>query len=221
MDSMDTEREQLAQIKKWIHENGLSIALGIIVGLGGVYGWKAWQENRIVDSQEISANLHNIVRALDGTRPDAAETAAKSSLSAMRDGLYADMARLLLARALVEQGKLEDAVRPLAEVIGRGEASMLAPLARIRLARIHIETSKFDEARALLAEQPPTAYTALYEEVRGDIYYAQGNIQLAGESYLRAQRQAGNSANTETLRMKIDGLSMYADDVARTDTITE
>ncbi len=101
------------------------------------------------------------------------------------------------------------------------KASILASVARIRLARIHIEASKFDEAKALLIEQPSTAYVALYEEVRGDIHHAQGNIQLARESYLRAQQRAGGRGNTEILHMKIDGLSMYTDRVAQTDTTTE
>ncbi len=221
MSSKDTEKEQLAQIKTWIYENGLSITLGIIVGLGGVYGWKAWEEHRIVNSRKISTNLYDIIRVLDSSGPDTAEAKVRSLLSGMSDGLYADIARLLLARSLVEQGKLKDAAQPLAEMIDRGEASILVPIARVRLARIYIEMSRFDEAGALLAEQPPTAYAALYEEVQGDIHYAQGNIQLARESYLRAQRRAGNGANTEALRMKIDGLSMSVDDIAHTDTTTE
>lgn len=221
MDNVDTEKEQLAQIKRWIHENGLSIVIGIIVGLGGVYGWKAWQQHRIADSQKISGNLYGIIRALDGARPEAAEAAAKSLLSGMSDDLYTDMARLLLARSYVEQGELQNAVQPLMEVIERGEASILEPVARIRLARVYIEASKFDEAKALLTEPPPTAYAALYEEVRGDIHHAQGNIQRAGELYLKAERLIDGGVNTEALRMKIDGLSLHSERVAQADTTAE
>ena len=36
---METEEEQVAKLKAWFKENGLSIVLGIIIGVGGIGGY--------------------------------------------------------------------------------------------------------------------------------------------------------------------------------------
>ena len=44
MEHLDSEKEQLEQIKGWLRENGLSIVLGIVLGLGGV-AFRAFRQN--------------------------------------------------------------------------------------------------------------------------------------------------------------------------------
>ena len=57
MENFDSEKEQLEQIKSWLKENGLSIVLGIVLGLGGVYGWRGWQAHKVDVAEEYSASL--------------------------------------------------------------------------------------------------------------------------------------------------------------------
>ena len=47
MDIYSTEEQQAEAIKRFFRENGISLALGVIVGLGGLYGWKAYNQNQI------------------------------------------------------------------------------------------------------------------------------------------------------------------------------
>ena len=38
----ETEEQQIAALKKWWSENGSSIIVGIVLGLAGLFGIKAW-----------------------------------------------------------------------------------------------------------------------------------------------------------------------------------
>ena len=52
---MDTEDQQLEELKKWWKENGSSIITGVVLGLAILFGaraWFAWQERT---AQQASA----------------------------------------------------------------------------------------------------------------------------------------------------------------------
>ena len=40
---METEEEQVEKLKAWLKENGLSIVMGIVIGVGGIGGYNYWQ----------------------------------------------------------------------------------------------------------------------------------------------------------------------------------
>ena len=42
-DTFDSEQEQIDAIKTWWKENGRVITVGLVLGLGGVFGWSTWQ----------------------------------------------------------------------------------------------------------------------------------------------------------------------------------
>ena len=44
MENYDSEQEQVEDIKKWWKENGRSVIAGLVIGLGGMVGWKSWDQ---------------------------------------------------------------------------------------------------------------------------------------------------------------------------------
>ncbi len=43
MDEFLTEDEQADRVKQWLQENGLFILAGVVLGLGGLFGWQSWR----------------------------------------------------------------------------------------------------------------------------------------------------------------------------------
>ena len=37
-----TDEEQVEKVKAWLKENGTSIVAGVVIGLGGIFGWQFW-----------------------------------------------------------------------------------------------------------------------------------------------------------------------------------
>ncbi|MEW8396328.1 MAG: tetratricopeptide repeat protein, partial [Candidatus Thiodiazotropha sp.] len=40
MSEYQTEEEQVEAIKRWWKENGTSVIAGLVIGLGGIFGWQ-------------------------------------------------------------------------------------------------------------------------------------------------------------------------------------
>ena len=41
----ETDEEQIEAIKKWFEDNGISLVLAIVLGLGGTFGYRAWENS--------------------------------------------------------------------------------------------------------------------------------------------------------------------------------
>ncbi|MEX1237520.1 MAG: tetratricopeptide repeat protein, partial [Pseudomonadales bacterium] len=53
----ETDEEQIEAIKKWWDENGKSILIGIVLALGGVFGYQAW-DNHVRETGEAASALY-------------------------------------------------------------------------------------------------------------------------------------------------------------------
>jgi predicted negative regulator of RcsB-dependent stress response len=119
--------------------------------------------------------------------------------------LYADMSRLLLARAYAGQGQLDKAIKPLADLVA-DQQSVLNTVARLRLARIYLAQSKLDEASQLIPEKIEGAYAQAFAELKGDLEVARGEFASARSAYQDAVSMAGSDAENQFLQMKLQDI---------------
>ena len=205
MENLDSEKEQLEQVKKWFQENGMSIVLGIVLGLGGVYGWRGWQSYQVNVAEAVSAQLTTAEQHLVKGEHELAVTQVEKLLEESNSALYTDMARLLLARVRVEQGMLDKAAEPLKTIVA-DKQSVFNTIARLRLARIYLAQSRLDDAAQLTSESVDETYAHAFEEFRGDLELAHGQHAAARAAYLNAMTLAGTNTDTQFLQMKLDDL---------------
>ena len=205
MENLDSEKEQLEQIKGWLQENGLSIVMGIVLGLGGVYGWRGWQSYQADVAEEFSARITTIETHISEERYDQAVNQAQQVIAEAGNDLYVDMSRLLLARAHVSQGELDQAAKPLADVVAEKD-SPLNMIATLRLARIYLAQAKLDEASQLIPSTLDGAYARAFAELKGDLALARGQDDLARTSYEQAISLANNDPSSQFLQMKLEAI---------------
>ena len=107
-----TEEEQVEALKKWFAENGVSLLLGIVLALGGVFGYRAW-ENSVRQTGEVASAIYEDLVAAVGTVPESGLseemlTTGRSlavQLKADHGGSsYALFAAMTMAKLLVEPG---------------------------------------------------------------------------------------------------------------------
>jgi len=205
MENMDSEKEQLQQIKRWIQENGMSLVLGVVLGLGGVYGWRGWQSHQVTVAENISVEIHVIEQLLSSGQYEQAAVQAEKLVKDNQGSLYADMSRLLLARARVEQGQMDKAVEPLKEIVADKQSTFNA-IATLRLARLYLAQSKLDEVEQLLSVSVDSSYAYAFEELRGDLEYERGQYAAARTAYMNSMTLASQDTDTQFIQMKIDDL---------------
>lgn len=201
------EQEQIDAIKAWWKENGTKLIVVVLLAAlaaGAVFGWKFWQGKR---DAEASALFAKVVSAMNKNDLPGIDDAVQPLLNKYSGTIYAARAQLLAARASSADGKPEDAVKRLRWVIGNGKDEGLRNAARLQLGALMLDQKKYDDALKLLDAPHPDAFNALYADLRGDIYVAQGKKQEARAAYQQALNTSVSDGNFATMvRLQLNSL---------------
>ena len=199
-----TDEEKAEQIKAWLKENGMSVAVGVTLAVGGLFGFKYWQEYQKTQSEEASA-IYSEIQQDSTTNSDTIYTKVSQLKSDYSSTPYASLGAMIAAKQHAMHGDNEKAIAELQWTIDTASEKVTKDLAKLRLARLYIATKQFDKASTILAEKLPAAYLSLIEELKGDIHLANNEIKKARESYDKALLSSQGTA-TEYLKMKRDDL---------------
>lgn len=202
------DEDQAQRVKQWWKENWIALAAGLILGLGGIVGWDQYKAHQQTRGAEAARMFEDLKTALLTDKADEANAIADKLKTEFAGTPYAAQALLRIAQHAVEKGRFDEALPPLAWVAANSEDKVLQPLAQLRQARVLAQQGKFDEAIKLLDSNGDDSYSALVQELRGDILLAQGNRKGARESFQKALTTSdAAAANRETLQRKIDDLA--------------
>ena len=201
MEIYSTEEQQAEAIKRFFRENGLSLALGVIVGLGGLYGWKAYNQNQITTAEQASDAYTKLVES------DDVLASADAFISENKDTQYATLAAFVAAKEAVDAQKLDVANEKLSWIVSNVDNAQLKATATTRLARVQIAQQQYDDALTTLNSPLPEAFNANIAELKGDIYTQQGNKEQARVAY-QAAVDAGGLTSNPLLQIKLDDLAV-------------
>lgn len=203
---METEEEQVERLKAWLKENGLSIVLGIVIGVGGIAGYNYWMHAQETTAAEASSHFAQMMEAMSAGNNEVVQEQADTLISDFGSTDYAMMAQLALAKSYVANGEYEKAESALQQVVGNAAQQPLAFVARTRLAAVQIQTGQYENALASLSIDFPQEFAAIVNELRGDTYALQGKSAEAIEAYRKAQTAQPQPANVEFLQQKLNDL---------------
>ena len=205
MEIYNTEEQQAEAIKAWWKDNGKAIVLGAVLGLGGMFGWRAWNEHQHAQLEAGAVAYAGIVKSL-AEQHDKAFPQAEAFIKQHAGSTYGDMAAMQLAAAAVKSGHLDVAAAQLQLVVDNSKNDALKPLAAVRLARVLGEQGKVPDALKLLESVKDKAYATMVAEARGDLYLQLGDRAKAYAAYQDAADKAEGAVNPE-LQMKLDELT--------------
>lgn len=208
---MQTEEEQIAQIKDWWQRNGKPLLTGGVLALAAVIGWQGWQNYQAGQAQGASALYQQL---LESSLPQAGQV-DPAKVSELAEKLkseyagthYAQYGSLFVAKVAVESGKLDDAAAELKAVLDKPVDANLAELARQRLARVLAAQGKLEEGLKLLEGDADQVYLASREELKGDLLVQLGKADEARAAYEKAKAALAEDAAVGGLQMKLDDLA--------------
>lgn len=208
---MQTEEEQIAQIKDWWQRNGKPLLTGGVLALAVVIGWQGWQNYQAGQAQGASALYQQL---LESSLPQAGQV-DPAKVSELAEKLkseyagthYAQYGSLFVAKVAVEAGKLDDAAAELKAVLDKPVDANLAELARQRLARVLAAQGKLEEGLKLLEGDADQVYLASREELKGDLLVQLGKADEARAAYEKAKAALAEDAAVGGLQMKLDDLA--------------
>ena len=84
MDVYTAEAQQIEEIKKWWRENGLSVVLGLTLGVSGIFGWRYWQDVNVESAEAASALYSDMIVSLQNENPTQARGSCRYDTGGIR-----------------------------------------------------------------------------------------------------------------------------------------
>lgn len=184
-DILLTPEEQDERAKKWLKDNGLSLLMGIAVGIGAIYGFNYYKAQQIAQAEQASALYADIInKTEDSSIADFDEELATLKNDFSKTS-YAAKAALIKASKLVVSD-LGAAQNELSWVLENARELGLQQTARVRLIKTYLAQENADKAAALLADADQEGYQSVIAELTGDLAVLQGDNATARSAYQEA-----------------------------------
>ncbi len=205
-----TDEEQVERIKAWWKENGSSVIAGLVIGIGGLTGWRFWVDYQTTQAGEASAEFAEMIDAIGSGQNDTVISRANVLFDDYASTPYADLARLSLAKVYVESDDYAQAAQQLQLLIDQTREQGLEMIARMRLAAVQMQLGQVESALTTLNVAYPVQFAAGFEELKGDIMVQQGDTSAAREAYQKARLANPPVSDPQLLQRKLDDLGVSA-----------
>jgi predicted negative regulator of RcsB-dependent stress response len=200
---------QNERVIKWLRENGLSIVVGIIIGLVGIFGWQQWRSHQARTQAEASQLYQQMQVAQASNQPEVATKLADELMKDYSKSPYAVFAANDRARQQVHAGELDKAAVSLDWAAAHVADTALKPLIQLRVARLQLARDKGAAALATLDSIPATSFAGMTQELRGDVLVKLGRLDDARKAYQAAMSALSSEAPQRgVLQMKLDDLAV-------------
>ena len=205
MEQYETEEQQVEAIKRFWKENGLSLIIGALLGLGGLLGWRYYNDSQIEAKEQASFAYEKASEEL--IKGEASFGEAKSFIDSYSDTGYAILMALEMTQQAIERKDLVEAAKQLEFVVINAKLTAVQSIAQLRLARIQIEQGEFELALASADKVSDQAFKGQSQEIKGDVYLAQQLFDKARAAYSAALE---TNERDQVLKMKLDNLAIAA-----------
>jgi len=169
-----TDEEQVEKVKAWLKENGTSIVAGVVIGLGGIFGWQFWDSYQANKAAEGAQAYDRFVQVAQQSEPGKTAEQAASLDESFANTAYSHFAALELARQQAEAGELDAAIATLEETREGIRDGAMQAVIDLRLARLFVSQGKLDEAASTVSKLDSAAFAAEAASLRGQIAWMQG-----------------------------------------------
>lgn len=200
MEIYNNEDEQLDAVRNFFRENGKAIVVGVVLGIGGLFGWRYWQSHQHTSLTTASVSFDNAMLQSENT-------AGLEAFVQANDNTYGVFGALKLAQDLVEKGDFAKAKQQLQWAQTHTKDDNLLPAINLRLARIQLQEKQFDDALKTLDAVQKGGWFAQAQAIRGDVLVAKGDTKGARDAYTQAFEDNPSPVLKELLRIKLNNLA--------------
>jgi predicted negative regulator of RcsB-dependent stress response len=203
VDDLQSEKEQIEEMKAWWAENGRYVIAGVVIAVGLLIGFNQYKSSKLEAQIEASELFESLAEHVFEGDLDDAQSVADELANNYANTAYAAQSKLAMARLYMDKNRDQDAADALQELLAMRGNGALKQIGRLRLARVLLYQDKAEEVVDLLADQENAAFAGLYAEMRGDAYAALGQVAEAGDAYRVAMADTTQTVNRALVQMKL------------------
>ena len=182
-----TDEETVELIREWLQQYGLTIIIGLVIGLGAIGGYRYWQNNQETQSANESTQLDTLLQALEKNDLKAAAAPNDSLLKAGGD--ISALASLNTAAAYQKAGQKEEALTAL-KLAAASPDKLVAQSALWQQAQYQIDNNEYDAALQTVDGLKDSAYAAQAAALQGIILEKQNRLPEALQALQHSQELA-------------------------------
>ncbi|WP_439257254.1 YfgM family protein [Lonepinella sp. BR2271] len=197
------EEQELNEIKSWWKENYKSLIAAVIIGAGGVFGWRFWQDYQASKAQQMSAQYEQAVYSnVDATTKNTQIDAFVKEHS--KTG-YATLALLEKAKSAVQNQDFSQAEVALKDAMAQAPDEILSSIAGIRLAEIQLQQDKFDEVLSTLNLVKDATWESRKNLLTAKVQLAKGDNATAKQT-LESVLKNGSALEQQEVKVLLNNL---------------
>ncbi|OKP03963.1 YfgM family protein [Xenorhabdus eapokensis] len=200
-----TETEQVDAIKRFLSTNGKYLAVGLVLGIGALLGWRYWQSHQTNQLHNTAAVFEELNKSLASGSKE--HVAAVEKFANETNNVYGVMADLELAKQAVAQNDLAQAEKNLLAASGKAKDENMQALSNLRLSRVQLAEDKADVALKTLDLVKGKGWQIMVEDIRGDILAKKGDIAGARAAYSTGLGLDGPQVIKDFMKIKLNNLS--------------
>ncbi len=198
----DFEQEKL--VKDWIKNNWLTIATGLVLGLGGVFGMNYWKAQKQQERFEIANQYQSFSEVFELSEFDEAKKLLDELEKKSGANFYTYEGHMLLAKEFAKKGELDNAAAELKKVIDDKPDQLITDVIKLRLARVYNGMEKYDNALSEAKSVATESLLSIAQEIQGDAYLAKGESKQAITAFKSAVDKGEGYSGKRNIEIKIE-----------------
>lgn len=198
------EEQEINQLKDWWKENGKTIIVAFILGVGGMFGWRYWQEHQAEQIAQASAQYDALIYSAQQDE-QAKKANIEQFVQANSKTAYAVFALLDEAKKATEKQDFAAAEVNLNQALTQSQDEVLTSIVALRLSAVQFQLGQLDNALTTLNQVKGESFNARKALLTGDIQVAKGDKIAAKNSFDQAQ-QSGSQLEQQMAKMKLNNL---------------
>ena len=198
------EEQEINQLKEWWNENGKTIIVAFILGVGGMFGWRYWQAHQAEQIAQASAQYDALIYSAQQDE-QAKKANIEQFVQANSKTAYAVFALLDEAKKATEKQDFVAAEVNLNQALTQSQDEVLTSIVALRLSAVQFQLGQLDNALTTLNQVKGESFNARKAILTGDIQVAKGDKVAAKNSFEQAQ-QSGSQLEQQMAKMKLNNL---------------
>ncbi|WP_337025950.1 YfgM family protein [Pantoea anthophila] len=205
MEVYSNENEQTEALRNFFTSNGKALAIGVVIGIAALGGWRYWSSHQDDTAKTVSAQYQQLTTAMQAGKPETLE--AVNRFASENSNTYGALAAMDLAKQYVDAGQLDKAAALLQNGLKDTKDANLQAVINLRLARIQLQQNKADAALKTLDGVKGDGWTAIVADIRGEALLAKGDKQGARDAWSKGVESDASPALKQMMQMKMNNLS--------------
>jgi predicted negative regulator of RcsB-dependent stress response len=199
------ENEQTDALRNFFASNGKALAIGVVIGIAALGGWRYWSSHQDDTAKSVSAQYQQLTSAMQAGKPETLE--AVNRFASENSNTYGALAAMDLAKQYVDAGQLDKAASLLQNGLKDTKDANLQAVINLRLARIQLQQNQADAALKTLDGVKGDGWTAIVADIRGEALLTKGDKQGARDAWSKGVESDASPALKQMMQMKMNNLS--------------